>query len=112
MSQENYDLYEYARKRINQKKRLYLHFVLFCVGCLFMFIIDRWIYTTGWADWNIWASVAWAFLLVLHLIKVFITDRFMNKNWEREQTQRLVEMQQRKLKQIEERLPKNNPETQ
>lgn len=110
MSRENYDLYDYARKRIKQKKQLYLHFVLFCVGSLFMFIINRWIYTTGPQDWNVWASVAWAFLLVMHLIKVFITDRFMNKDWEREQTERLVEMQQKKLRQIEDKI-RQNPDT-
>jgi hypothetical protein len=39
--QEQHELYENARKRTKQKKRLYLHFVVFVVGSLFLFIMDR-----------------------------------------------------------------------
>jgi hypothetical protein len=44
---------------------------------------------------------AWAFLFILHFIKVYITDRFMNKDWEREQINRLVAQQQRKIDQLQ-----------
>ena len=36
-------------------------------------------------------------LFILHFIKVYITDRFMNKNWERDQIDRLVTLQQKKI---------------
>ncbi|MFT5791542.1 MAG: hypothetical protein ACI9LI_000878, partial [Saprospiraceae bacterium] len=39
--QEQHELYENARKRTKQKKRLYLHFVVFVVGSVFLFIMDR-----------------------------------------------------------------------
>lgn len=32
MNSEQHELYEYARKRIKQKKMLYYHFVLFFFG--------------------------------------------------------------------------------
>jgi hypothetical protein len=36
------------------------------------------------------------FYFSITLIKVFITDRFMNKNWEREQLDRLISLQKKK----------------
>ncbi|HEY6142780.1 MAG TPA: 2TM domain-containing protein, partial [Flavobacterium sp.] len=51
--------------------------------------------------WSIWAITAWAFIFVLHFIKVFITDRFMNKEWERGQIERLIALQEKKLTQLQ-----------
>ena len=101
MEKEQQELYEYARKRIKQKKILYFHFVLLILGSLFMVIANHFLifgYTFNWAKWTI---TAWVFLFILHFIKVFITDRFMNKNWEREQISRLVAKQQQKIDQLQ-----------
>lgn len=101
MEKDQHELYEYARKRIKQKKALYFHFVLLVLGSIFMFIANHYFlvfeYTSSWSTWVI---TAWLFLFILHFIKVFITDRFMNKDWEREQTSRLVDKQQRKIDQL------------
>ena len=35
-------MYEYARRRIKQKKGLYFHFVLFFLGGLFIFALNKW----------------------------------------------------------------------
>ncbi len=40
MEKEQHELYEYAKKRLNQKKGLYFHFVLFVLGSIFMFIVN------------------------------------------------------------------------
>ncbi|WP_233206926.1 2TM domain-containing protein [Flavobacterium sp. 11] len=53
------------------------------------------------SHWSIWVITIWLFLFILHFIKIFITDRFMNKNWEREQIDRLVALQQKKLDQLQ-----------
>ncbi|WP_338407989.1 2TM domain-containing protein [uncultured Flavobacterium sp.] len=101
MEIEQHEQYEYARKRLNKKKRLYFHFVLFLLGSLFLSLSNHFEvfgYTTNWA---IWIITVWIFLFILHFIKVFITDRFMNKNWEREQIDRLVVQQQRKIEQLQ-----------
>ncbi len=101
MEKEQHEQYEYARKRLNQKKRLYFHFVLFLLGSIFLSITNHFEafgYTTNWA---IWVITVWTFLFILHFIKVFITDRFMNKDWERDQIDRLVTQQQRKLDQMQ-----------
>jgi len=55
-------------------------------------------------NWCIWIITLWLFLFVLHFIKVFITDRFMNKYWERDQIDRLVALQQKKIAQLESKI--------
>lgn len=106
MEKETYDLYVYARKRIKQKKRLYFHFVLFLLGSLFLFIANRFFDFGNTADqnWCIWAITIWLFIFMLHFIKVYITDRFMNKNWEKEQIERLIALQQKKMIQLESKI--------
>lgn len=97
MDKEQQELYENAHKRLRQKKMLYFHFVLLIIGSLFMFIANVYLEYGAPKQWYIWAITAWIFLFVLHFIKVFITDRFMNKNWEREQIEKLVQKQQQKI---------------
>ncbi len=79
MENAQHELYEYARKRIKQKKRLYFHFVLLLVSSLFMFIANKLLNIEEQYDWSLWVCTAWCFFFILHFIKVFITDRFMNK---------------------------------
>ena len=100
MDKEQQEIYEYARRRLRQKKRLYFHFVFFFVGSIFLFIINKWIGVNKEANWYIWLVTLWFFLFVLHFIKVFITDSFMNKKWEAEQINRLVTMQEKKIEQL------------
>lgn len=109
MDQEQLEMYEYARKRLRQKKRLYFHFVFFFVGSIFLFIINKWIGINKEANWYIWIVTIWFFLFVLHFIKVFITDSFMNKKWEQEQINRLMTMQEKKLEQLKNEIENKKP---
>lgn len=108
MEKEQHEQYEYARRRIKQKKRLYFHFVLFVLGSLLLFIANKFFEIAVDSHWSIWVITIWLFLFILHFIKIFITDRFMNKNWEREQIDRLVALQQKKIDQLEAQI--NNDE--
>jgi amino acid permease len=101
MEKEHHEQYEYARKRLKQKKRLYFHFVLYLLGSVFLFIANHLALFGLNSNWAIWVLTFWAFLFILHFIKVFITDRFMNKNWEREQINKLVAKQQQKIEQLQ-----------
>lgn len=101
MEREQHELYEYARKRIKQKKGLYFHFVLLFLVSLFIFVSTKIFDFSPDANWYIWLITVWLFLFILHFIKVYITDRFMNKNWEREQIDRLVALQQKKITELE-----------
>ena len=100
MDTNQHEIYEYARKRIRQKKGLYFHFVLFLLGSIFLFIANKWIGISEQNNWYIWAITSWLFVFILHFIKVFITDSFMNKNWEREQINRLMTTQEKKIEQL------------
>jgi len=104
MEKEAHEQYEYARKRIKQKKVLYFHFVLFLVGSLFMFVANEFFKIGEPMEWDIWATTIWFFIWILHFIKVYITDRFMNKAWENEQIERLVARQKNKLQQLESKI--------
>jgi len=104
--QEQHELYENARKRTKQKKRLYLHFVIFVVGSVFLFLLDR-VFAVGeeyLKDWFIWAILLWSFFLILHFVNVFITKRFMGKDWERKQTEKLVAKQEKRIEEIKKKL--------
>lgn len=114
-----HEQYEYARRRMRQKKILYFHFVLFLLGSLFLFIANRFFgfgttttvtanATSTTQNWCIWAITIWFFIFILHFIKVYITDRFMNKGWEREQIDRLVALQQKRINQLESKINENN----
>lgn len=104
--QEQHELYENARKRTKQKKRLYLHFVVFVVGSVFLFVMDRVLRVgEGYVeDWFVWAILLWSFFWVLHFINVFITNRFMGKEWERKQTEKLVAKQEKRIGKIKKKL--------
>jgi hypothetical protein len=100
MDTEQHEIYEYARRRIRQKKRLYFHFIVFFLGSIFLFVFNKLFKIGEPTNWYIWVTTAWFFIFILHFIKVFITDSFMNKNWEREQINRLMTMQEKKMEQL------------
>ena len=101
MEKDQHELYEYACSRIKQKKRLYFHFVLLLVGSGFLFIANKWLDVYPEKNWWIWAVTIWAFLFILHVIKVFVTDSFMNKNWERSQIDQLILKQTQKREKLQ-----------
>ena len=111
MEINQHELYEYARRRLRQKKHLYFHFVLFFVGSIFMITANKLLNVKPETDWYKWGIAIWGFVFVLHFIRVFITDSFMNKNWERAQIDKLILKQERKLEQIEKDFNQKNKST-
>ena len=109
MERELHEQYEYARRRIKQKKRLYYHFVVFVLGSLTLFLGHNFLNSTLITEWYLWIITVWLFLFILHFIKVFITDRFMNKDWEREQIDRLVTLQKKKIEQLQAQIANDEP---
>ena len=83
MNNEQHELYENARNRIKQKKRLYFHFVVFLIGSVFLIIINKVLNVGEQYDWFVWAILIWFFLWILHFVNVFFTHPFMGKEWER-----------------------------
>lgn len=108
MNTDQHEMYEYARRRIKQKKKLYFHFVFMFLASIFIFAANKWMNIGEPTNWYIWVITTWVFIFILHFIKVFITDSFMNKNWEREQINRLVAMQENKLEKLKNEVENQN----
>ena len=92
-NQEQHEVYEKARKRVKQKKRLYYHFILFLVGSVFLIVLNT-LFKVGeeqFGEWFKYAVAIWLFLWILHVVNVFITNRFFGKDWERIETEKLIE---------------------
>ena len=98
---EQHELLEYAQKRIRQKKRLYTHFVFFLIGSVFLLLINKILKYGQEYNWFIWAITFWAFLFVIHLFNVFITNKFMGRDWERSQREKLVSKQKQRITELE-----------
>lgn len=96
---EQHELYENARARAKQKKRLYYHFIVFLVGAVFLILLNKFLKVGEnlVENWFVWAIIIWFFFFVLHFINVFVTHRFMGKDWERVQTEKLVMEQELKI---------------
>ena len=97
---EQHELLENAQKRIRQKKRLYTHFVVFLVGSVFLVLINKILKYGQEYNWFIWAITFWAFLFVLHIFNVFITNKFMGKDWERSEREKLVQKQKQRINEM------------
>ena len=105
------DLVDYARARIRQKKRLYFHFVSFLFTSLVMVILNIGL---GYGaqiqpfdfPWVLSAALLWAVFLLLHVFQVYVTRRFMNPAWEKEQIKTLVGLQESRIEKIKRKLDK------
>ncbi len=98
---EQHQLLEAAQARIKQKKRLFSHFMVFLVGSIFIFLINKILGYGIEYNWYIWAIVFWAFLFVLHFVNVYVTTKFMSPEWERAQRERLVLKQKQKIAELQ-----------
>ena len=109
MEAQQHELYEYARDRIKQKKGLFYHFILICLGSVFLIIANKWLGFYSDVTWWTWAVTIWIFLFILHVIKVFVINNFMNKNWEREQIDKLMLRQANKIEKLKNDLENSKP---
>jgi len=100
----DHEYYEKARKRTKQKKRLYFHFVLFLVGSVFFILLNKVIKFHPELDWYVWVIFAWLVLLVFHFINVFVMSRFFGKEWERLETEKLIQKHTKKVEKLESKL--------
>lgn len=103
---EQHELYENARMRAKEKKRLYYHFIVFLVGGVFLILLNKFLKVGEniFENWFVWAIVLWFFFFVLHFINVFVTHRFMGKDWERIQTEKLVLEQEVKIAKLKKQM--------
>jgi len=95
--------YDYARKRIKQKKGLMRHFIIFLVGSVLLLVINL-VLKKGEdffiKDWAVWAVLVWSFLLLIHVFNVFVMNRFMGKEWENQQLEKLKKKQETRIAEL------------
>lgn len=106
---EQHDLLEKAHMRIKQKKRLYVHFVIFLIGSVFLVLINKILKYGEAYDWFIWAITLWAFLFIVHVIDVFVTKKFLGRDWERTQREKLVAQQKKRIGDIQKEIETDFP---
>ncbi len=101
------ELIQNAQKRIKQKKRLYIHFVIFLIGAIFLIAANT-VLGIGKdvqffeIDWFVYAILLWLFFFAYHAFNVFITHKFMGKAWEQNQLDKLVAKQQERIDKLKE----------
>lgn len=106
---EQHELLENAQFRIKQKKRLFSHFVIFLIGSVFLVLINKILkYGEGY-DWFVWGITLWGFLFLIHAFNVFVTQKFMGKEWERSQREKLVAKQKKRIGQLQKEIETDFP---
>ena len=111
IDKDQLELIQNAQKRIKQKKRLYIHFVIFLIGSVFL-ILANLVLGIGEGrklfniDWFVFAILAWLFLLLYHAFNVFVTHKFMGKQWEQRQLDKLTAQQQQRIDKLKEKFIK------
>ena len=116
IDKEQLELIENAQKRIKSKKRVYVHFVVFLIGAVFLIIANIVLgigkdFTIAGINWFVYAIIAWLFLFIYHFINVFITHKFMGKDWEKLQIEKLVSKQQKRINELKTDLEKRENKT-
>jgi hypothetical protein len=106
---QQHELLEHAQRRIRQKKRLYRHFVILLIGCVFLIVVNKVLKYGETHDWYLWAITLWAFLFAIHFVQVFLLDPFMGKEWERAQREKLLRKQQERIRKMEKEIESSHP---
>ena len=109
---EQREQFEYARRRINQKKNLMRHFIAFLVGSVLLIIINPVLgygNETFFQDWFVWAILIWTFIFLVHLLNVFVMSSFMGKEWEDQQLEKLKARQSEKIAELQRKVDSEFP---
>lgn len=107
-------MYENARARALQKKRLFQHFVIFLVGGVLLIILNvvigyREDFKPLGYNWFVWAILLWTFFFLIHVINVWVTSSFMGKEWEQKQLEKLVAKQKERIAELKQKVDRDYP---
>ena len=106
---EQIELLEYAQRRIKQKKYLYYHFVFFIFACAISLSLD-YIFDVGAKlifldySWSFWIVFSWFFLFLFHVFNIYVTKRFLNNTWARNQKNKLIKLQKKEIENIKQKM--------
>jgi dihydrofolate reductase len=114
IDKEQLELIQNAQRRIKQKKRLYTHFVIFLIGSVLLIVaniglgIGKEIRPFD-KDWFLLVVILWSVLFIYHFINVFVFNKFMGKEWEQKQLDKLIAEQKIRIEKIKSELKKEAP---
>ncbi|RAJ15153.1 dihydrofolate reductase [Olleya aquimaris] len=113
IDKEQLELIKNAQRRIKQKKRLYAHFVIFLIGAVFIIAANTVLgigkdTTFFGINWFVFAILGWLFFFLYHAFTVFVTTKFMGKEWEEKQLAKLVNKQQVRIEKLKNELEKED----
>lgn len=113
IDKEQLELVQNAQRRIKQKKRLNFHFIVFLIGAA-GFIIANLGLKIGEAitifekPWFVTAIISWLCLVIYHTLNVFVLNKFMGKQWEKEQLDKLIIEQKVRIEKLKNELEKED----
>ncbi len=111
---EQRELYENARKRTLQKKRLFQHFIVFLGASILAIILNvvigfkEDILLLGY-NWFVWVILIWGFIFLIHFFNVLLVNTFMGKEWQAKQIDKLVAKQKEKIAKLQQQVEKDYP---
>lgn len=108
------EFFEHASARMRQKKRLFMHFLIFLVGAIFLIASNLILgigkeLTIAGIDWFVWAIGAWLFVLMIHFCRVWLFHNFMGKDWEKREMDKLIARQKRCITEMERHVEREFP---
>ncbi len=111
IDKEQLELIQNAQKRVAQKRRLYIHFVIFLIGTLFLISLNLII---GFGsnvkvfekDWFVSVTLLWLCIFIYHLSQVYVAHKFMGKSWEQKQINKLVAKQEARIEKLKHKFEK------
>ncbi len=82
------NIYEHARKRVEDLRGFYSHLAVYLVVNLGLFIINR--VATPRSHWFVWPLIGWGIAVALHAV-VLVLEGPWGQRWEERKTRQLVE---------------------
>lgn len=104
--------YEYARARLRKRKALMRHFIFFLSGAVLLLVMDL---ALGFGkdnlpnNWSAYLILFWTFLLLVHTLNVFLLHRFMDKEWEEKQIEKLKSRQMERILEMQKKIAQEYP---
>ena len=87
MSEE--ELYQQAKKRVEEKKEFYIHFAVYIAVNIMLVII--WAVTGDGFPWFVFPLCGWGIGILFHFLGVFVFSRRGMGSWERREVEKEVE---------------------
>lgn len=104
--------YEYARARLRKRKSLMRHFIFFLAGAILFLIMDILLgfgKDTLPLNWSTYLILFWAFILLVHTLNVFLLNKFMDKEWEERQIEKLKSKQMERILTLQKKIDLEYP---